>query len=165
MVDAYVAAGSNVRPRENLRAALAALEREFPGLRASRAYRNAAVGFVGADFVNLVVAIATDLPPDAVVDRLKAVERARGREPGAPKWGPRTLDLDLLLYGERVAPLPGARLPHPDIERRAWVLGPLAELAPGLTHPVSGETFGALWRRFDREAHPLVAVSLDEPDR
>jgi 2-amino-4-hydroxy-6-hydroxymethyldihydropteridine diphosphokinase len=165
MVDAYVAAGSNVRPRENLRAALAALEREFPGLRASRAYRNAAVGFVGADFVNLVVAIATDLPPAAVVERLKTVEHACGREPGTPKWGPRTLDLDLLLYGKQAGTPNGPKLPHPDIERRAWVLGPLAELAPGLAHPVSGETFGALWRRFDREAHPLVAVSLDEPDR
>jgi 2-amino-4-hydroxy-6-hydroxymethyldihydropteridine diphosphokinase len=163
MADAYVAAGSNVRPRASLREALGLLAREFPGLAASRAYSNPAVGFEGDDFVNLVVAFPADLPTESLVERLKAVERACGREPGAPKWGPRTLDLDLLLHGDLVGRISGKALPHPDLLTRAWVLGPLAELAPALVHPVSGERMDALWRRFDRHAHPLTPVRLDGP--
>lgn len=160
MADAYVAAGSNVRPRETLGEALVLLRREFPGLRVSRAYSNAAVGFEGDDFINLVVAFPADIPTEALLDRLKAVERACGRAPGAPKWGPRTLDLDLLLHGDAVGRFDGRTLPHPDLLTRAWVLGPLAGLAPGLVHPVAGQRIDALWRRFDQGAHPLVPVSI-----
>ena len=162
--DAYVAAGSNVRPRESLSKALALLAREFPGLRASPAYSNPAVGFEGDDFINLVVAFPAPGTTEALLDTLKGVERACGREPGAPKWGPRTLDLDLLLHGDAVGKFGGRTLPHPDLLVRAWVLGPLAELAPDLTHPVSGERFASLWRRFDRSSHPLTPVSLEAPD-
>jgi 2-amino-4-hydroxy-6-hydroxymethyldihydropteridine diphosphokinase len=161
MADAYVAAGSNVRPRASLTEALRLLRRDFPGLRVSRAYSNAAVGFEGDDFINLVVAFPADLPTEALLDRLKAVERACGRELGAPKWGPRTLDLDLLLHGDAVGRFGGKELPHPDLLTRAWVLGPLAELAPALVHPVAGERIDALWRGFDQRAHPLVPVSLE----
>jgi 2-amino-4-hydroxy-6-hydroxymethyldihydropteridine diphosphokinase len=161
MADAYVAAGSNVRPRESLARALGLLERAFPGLRASRAYSNPAVGFTGDDFINLVVTFPASLPTGELIERLKGVERACGRPPGAPKWGPRTLDLDLLLHGDRVGRVAGKTLPHPDLLTRAWVLGPLAELAPGLVHPVAGERIEALWRRFDRRAHPLTPVELD----
>lgn len=160
MADAYVAAGSNVRPRESLTRALGILGREFPGLRTSQAYSNPAVGFTGDDFVNLVIAFPAELPVAELIDRLKAVEIECGREPGAPKWGPRTLDLDLLLYGDHVGRIAGRTLPHPDLVTRAWVLGPLAEFAPELVHPVLGETFGAMWRRFDRSAHPLNPYSL-----
>jgi 2-amino-4-hydroxy-6-hydroxymethyldihydropteridine diphosphokinase len=161
MADAYVAAGSNVRPRESLTRALGILAREFPGMRTSRAYSNAAVGFTGDDFVNLVIAFPADLPPAELIERLKAVEHDCGREPGAPKWGPRTLDLDLLLYGDHLGRIAGRTLPHPDLVTRAWVLGPLAELAPDLVHPVQGETFDAMWRRFDQWAHPLKPFSFE----
>jgi len=164
MADAYVAAGSNVRPRASLTEALLLLRRDFPGLRVSRAYSNAAVGVEGDDFINLVVAFPADLPTEALLDRLKAVERACGREAGAPKWGPRTLDLDLLLHGDAIGRFGGKGLPHPDLLTRAWVLGPLAELAPALVHPVAGERIDALWRGFDRRAHPLVPVSLEGAD-
>jgi 2-amino-4-hydroxy-6-hydroxymethyldihydropteridine diphosphokinase len=165
MADAYVAAGSNVRPRASLTRALDILAREFPGLRASRAYANTAVGFTGNDFVNLVVVFPAELPPVDLIERLKAVERECGRKPGAPKWGPRTLDLDLLLYGDHLGRVAGRTLPHPDLVTRAWVLGPLAELAPGLVHPVLGETFGAMWRRFDQRAHPLTPFPLEGAGR
>ena len=161
MPEAYVAAGSNVRPRASLVRALRLLSREFPGLRASRAYANAAVGFSGDDFINLVVAFPADVPTEALLDVLKSVERECGREPGSPKWGSRTLDLDLLLHGDRTGRVAGRSLPHPDLLTRAWVLGPLAELAPGLRHPVAGETMEALWKRFDRRTHPLTPVSLE----
>jgi 2-amino-4-hydroxy-6-hydroxymethyldihydropteridine diphosphokinase len=161
VADAYVAAGSNVRPRASLLEALALLEREFQGLRVSRAYANPAVGFTGDDFINLVVGFTAPLPTEELLDRLKRIESACGREPGAPKWGPRTLDLDLLLHGERIGRIAGKSLPHPDLLTRAWVLGPLAELAPGLVHPVAGERIDSLWNRFDRGAHPLTPVELE----
>lgn len=160
MADACVAAGSNVRPRESLRKALELLTREFPGLRASCAYANPAVGFEGDDFINLVVTFPTGRTTESLIEVLKGVERACGREPGAPKWGPRTLDLDLLLHGDRVGSIAGKSLPHPDLLTRAWVLGPLAELAPDLVHPVAGASIGSLWQRFDRGAHVLTPVSL-----
>jgi len=138
------------------------LVREFPGLRASRAYENEAVGFEGDPFINLVVAFpAAGRTTESLIEALKGIERACGRAPGGPKWGPRSLDLDLLLHGDRVGRVAGKTLPHPDLLTRAWVLGPLAELAPALVHPVAGESFGSLWRRFDRGAHPLKPVSLD----
>jgi 2-amino-4-hydroxy-6-hydroxymethyldihydropteridine diphosphokinase len=164
VAEAYVAAGSNVRPRASLRRALALLGDEFPGLRTSPAYSNQAVGFRGDDFINLVAAFRTDRPLPDVLATLKAIERALGREPGAPKWGPRALDLDLLLYGDLVGRFDGATLPHRDLATRAWVLGPLAALEPGLRDPASGASIGELWRRFDRSAHPLVETSLDGPD-
>jgi 2-amino-4-hydroxy-6-hydroxymethyldihydropteridine diphosphokinase len=162
LADAYVAAGSNVRPRENLARAIELLRGQFPGLRASRAYANPAVGFEGDDFINLVVAFPAALPTEDLLARLKAVESCCGREQGAPKWGPRTLDLDLLLHGDTVGRVAGKRLPHPDLLTRAWVLGPLAELAPALVHPVARERLDRLWERFDRGAHPLSPVSLRE---
>ena len=102
-----------------------------------------------------------DLPTEALLDRLKSIERSCGREPGAPKWGPRSLDLDLLLHGDRVGRVAGKSLPHPDLLTRAWVLGPLAELAPALVHPVARERIDSLWRRFDRSGHPLTPVALE----
>jgi 2-amino-4-hydroxy-6-hydroxymethyldihydropteridine diphosphokinase len=164
MAEAYVAAGSNVRPRASLVAALGLLARDFPGLRASRAYTNAAVGFEGDDFINLVFTFPAPLPTEALLARLKAVELALGRPAGAPKWGPRTLDLDLLLHGDAVGRVSGKTLPHPDLLSRAWVLGPLAELAPQLVHPVAGRPMHELWRDFDRDAHPLRPVSLEGAD-
>ena len=163
MPEVYVAAGSNVRPREHLRRALALLEAAFPGVQASPAFANAAAGFDGDDFINLVARFTSGEPLAVVLARLKAIERECGRGPGAPKWGPRTLDLDLLLYGEETGRWHGATLPHPDLATRAWVLGPLAALAPRLRHPASGEAMEELWRRFDRAAHPLTPVSLGDP--
>jgi len=162
--EVYVAAGSNIRPRAHLREALAALAAAWPGLRASRAWSNAAVGFAGDDFINLVVGFETGEPLAKVLERLKAIEQASGRERGAKKWAPRTLDLDLLLYGDLVGQFPGATLPHADLVERAYVLGPLAELAPQHRHPVLGATIGALWRDFDRNSHALREVSLDGED-
>ncbi len=164
MPEVFVAAGSNIRPRANLRRGVAELSSAWPGLRVSRAWLNAAVGFAGDDFINLVVAFETEEPLAEVLARLKAVEVACGRAPGAPKWAARTLDLDLLLYGDLVGQFHGARLPHVDLTERAYVLGPLAELAPDRKHPMLGETLGELWQRFDREAHAMREVTLDGED-
>ena len=154
----YVAAGSNVAPERNLERAVEELEREFPGARFSPWYRNRAVGFTGDDFINLVAGFDTTLPVHAVLARLHAIESRCGRPRDAPRWAPRTMDLDVLLYGDLVCDEPGLKLPRPDLLRRAYVLGPLAQLAPGVLHPTAGATIGELWQRFDQSAHPLEQV-------
>lgn len=152
----YVAAGSNIEPERNLALAAAALAGAFPGVRFSPAYRNRAAGFEGADFVNWVAGFDTDLDVHAVRERLQAIEALCGRAREAPKWGPRAMDLDILLYGNLVCEAPGLTLPRPDLLRRAYMLGPLADLVPGLVHPTAGATIGELWARFDHASHPLV---------
>lgn len=160
MTAVFVAAGSNVEPLARLRRALDELRRHYPGLRCSRAYRNRALGFDGEDFVNLVLGFETDDGPREVIDRLQQAEAACGRARGDPKWAPRAMDLDILLHGSLVCDEPGLTLPRPDLVRRAYMLGPMAELAPGVVHPVLGVTMGELWSAFDRDAHPMQPVDL-----
>jgi 2-amino-4-hydroxy-6-hydroxymethyldihydropteridine diphosphokinase len=151
----YVAAGSNVEPERHIGQAVAQLAHEFAGARFSSWYRNRAVGFEGDDFINLVTGFDTALPVQAVLERLHAIESRCGRPRAAPRWAPRSMDLDVLLYGDLVCEAPGLKLPRPDLLKRAFMLGPLAEIAPDLLHPTAGVTIRELWRRFDQDAHPL----------
>ena len=158
MPQVYVAAGSNIEPERHLAMAVRELERQFPGMRFSPWYRNTAVGFEGEDFINFVAGFPTDLPVDEVLQRLHAIETLCGRPREALRWAPRSMDLDVLLYGELVCQEPHLKLPRPDLLKRAYMLGPLADLAPDLVHPTEKLTIGELWQRFDRAAHPLVPV-------
>jgi 2-amino-4-hydroxy-6-hydroxymethyldihydropteridine diphosphokinase len=154
----YVAAGSNVEPEHNLALATRLLRHEFPDVRFSPWYRNRAVGFEGADFINLVAGFTTSLPINEVLARLHAIEVACGRPRDAPRWAPRSMDLDVLLVGDLVCDEPKLKLPRPDLLKRAFMLGPLAALAPELVHPTEKATIGELWKRFDRGDHELVEV-------
>jgi 2-amino-4-hydroxy-6-hydroxymethyldihydropteridine diphosphokinase len=154
----YVAVGSNVEPERNLGLATRELRREFPDVRFSPWYRNRAVGFEGADFINLVAGFTTELSIEDVIARLHAIESLCGRPRDAPRWAPRSMDLDILLYGDMICDEPRLKLPRPDLVKRAFMLGPLADLAPDLVHPTEKLTIGEIWRRFDRAAHPLVAI-------
>lgn len=160
---AYVSAGSNIEPEHNLRIAIRELRRRFDELELSSVYRTAAVGFSGDDFLNLVLSFATTLSIEAVVAELDDIEAAAGRQRHGERFASRTLDLDLLMYADRVIDSPQLKLPRDDIVEYAFVLGPLAEIAPDLVHPVERLTIGQLWGRFDQEAQPIrrVAVSLD----
>jgi 2-amino-4-hydroxy-6-hydroxymethyldihydropteridine diphosphokinase len=154
----YVAVGSNVEPERHLAMATGELRREFPDVRFSPWYRNRAVGFEGADFINLVAGFTTTLSIDEVIARLQAIEALCGRPRDAPRWAPRSMDLDILLYGDMIRDEPRLKLPRPDLLKRAFMLGPLAALAPGLVHPLEKVTMAELWQRFDRAAHPLVEI-------
>jgi len=154
----FVAAGSNVDPERNLAKAAAELVREFPDIEFSPWYRNKAVGFEGADFINFVVGFNTDLPVHDVQTKLRAIEALCGRPPGAPKYAPRSMDLDILLYGDLVHDEPGLKLPRPDLLKRPFMLGPIADIVPDLMHPTEHATIGELWQRFDRAAHPMTRV-------
>jgi 2-amino-4-hydroxy-6-hydroxymethyldihydropteridine diphosphokinase len=163
MPQVHIAAGSNIDPERHLEMAVRELERQFPGVRFSPWYRNRAVGFEGEDFINFVAGFATDLTISEVLARLHAIEVLCGRPREAPRWAPRSMDLDVLLYGDLVCQEPHLKLPRPDLLKRAFMLGPLAVLAPDLVHPTEKLTIGELWQRFDRAAHPLVEVRPGAP--
>jgi 2-amino-4-hydroxy-6-hydroxymethyldihydropteridine diphosphokinase len=159
MTTVYVAAGSNVEPVKNLRRALRELSKHY-ALNFSPAYRNKAVGFEGDDFINLVVSFETDDRVEQVIAHLHIAEEACGRPRNAPKWAPRTMDLDLLLYGQLVSDVADRKLPRPDLLKRPYMLRPLADLAPMLIHPVIGTTMAELWKQFDQAAHKMHVVPL-----
>lgn len=161
MTPVYVAAGSNVDARRNIGRALRELRGAFADLSISPAYQNAAVGFEGEDFINLVVGFRTDDPLGAVLAELRRIEALCGRPPGAPKWAPRCMDLDMLLFGDLVGSFPGAILPRPDLIRRPYMLGPLADIAADVMHPTLNRSIGSLWTEFDRNLHPMRAVDLE----
>lgn len=161
MIDVYVAAGSNIEPQRHLRTALSAMGERFGALRCSTAYRNQAVGFEGDDFINLVVGFATDESVADIRAALQQIESLCERPLQSPRWAARTMDLDVLLYGELVGEHAGMTLPRPDLVRRAYMLKPLADIAPQLVHPTLGQRIETLWRDFPEPHHPLVAVSLD----
>ena len=159
-VDVFVAAGSNVDAANNLSKALAGLKSAFPTLRVSPAYRNKAVGFEGDDFINLVVAFATDQPIEAVRTQLQAIESACGRPREAPKWAARSMDLDILLFGDEVRNEPGLVLPRPDLIKRPYMLKPMTDLAPNVIHPTLHRTMHELWQSFDGKDHEMTVMEL-----
>jgi len=160
MTRVFVAAGSNVDAERNLRLASHELVKTFGNVQFSPAYQNVAAGFEGDDFINFVAAFDTELPVRAVVAELQRIEGLCGRERHAPKWAPRSMDLDILLFGDMVCDEPGLVLPRPDLLRRAYMLGPMADVGGDVVHPLEQRTISELWERFDRGAHPLTQIEL-----
>jgi 2-amino-4-hydroxy-6-hydroxymethyldihydropteridine diphosphokinase len=140
---AYIALGSNLGDREQtLRSAVAALRQLGSVDAVSSFYETAPIGITEQpDFLNAVIALRTTLPPQELLTALLHIEQRHGRDRGAslPK-GPRTLDLDLLTYGDTLIETPMLTLPHPSLAERRFVLEPLAEIAPQWRHPVSGKS-------------------------
>jgi 2-amino-4-hydroxy-6-hydroxymethyldihydropteridine diphosphokinase len=133
---AYVALGSNLGDRE------AAIRRaaELIGARRLSTIRETEPwGYADQPrFLNAVAEVETELGPRALLERLLAVERELGRERTGPRYGPRTIDLDLLVHGDATVSEPGLEVPHPRLAERLFVLEPLAELAPALAIPGAG---------------------------
>ncbi len=161
MARVFVSVGSNIEPEENLRLACGELERRFGGLEVSSVYRNPPVGFAGEDFLNLVAAFETERSPQAVVAELEEIHDLAGRQRSGERFAPRTLDLDLLLYDDLVTDGPAFSLPRDDVLEYDFVLGPLAELAPDLVHPVEGRSLAELWQDFDGSGRRLEVQDLD----
>lgn len=142
MTRAYIGLGSNLdAPAEQVRRgfiALATLPRTTLATH-SRLYATPPWGRTDQPpFINAVAALDTALEPRSLLDGLLMLERVAGRERGESRWGPRTLDLDILLFGDCVLDVPGLHLPHPHLHVRAFALMPLAELAPDLVVPGHG---------------------------
>ena len=140
----FVGVGSNVEPARELRAGIEALRAAFGELQISSVYRSPAWGFVGDDFLNVVVAFDTTLDADAVEAHLDAIENAGNRPRAGGRFAPRALDCDLLLFGAQVDA--ARRLPRDDVLNYPFVLGPLAEIAPQACHPLDGCSYATHWR-------------------
>ena len=154
MPEVFVGVGSNAEPEQAIAFAVAELARHFGHVCRAPVYRSAAVGPPAAAYLNTVVAFRTDELPDALEARLAAAEDAAGRR--RDDAAVCRLDLDLLLYGRRVdGP---RRLPRPGILRQPFVLRPLADLAPEVTHPLTGQSFAAAWAATAAGAPPLARV-------
>ena len=145
----YISIGSNIDRYHHVAAALNALADWFGELIISPVYESESVGFDGSDFLNLVVGIDTDLSVGELTGRFKKLETDNGRKAGAPKFSPRTLDLDILTYGDVAGSLDGVALPRAEILKNAFVLRPLADIAPDERHPVCGQSYQQLWREYD----------------
>ena len=140
MCEVFLGLGSNLGDRAGLLGqAVTALE-SLGKVTRSRWYETAAVGLPGAPaFLNGVVRLETELAPDELLRKTREIERRLGRDP-LRRAGSRTIDIDVLLYGRQVISRPALQIPHPRLHQRAFVLVPLAELAPNLVHPVLGKT-------------------------
>lgn len=154
---AYIGLGANLgEPVKAIRAAFEAIDR-LPSTRAlarSPLYRSAPIDSSGPDYVNAVLAVSTRLTPQELLARLQGIEVEHGRE-RPYRNAPRSLDLDLLMHGERLIDSPDLTLPHPRMHERAFVLRPLADIAPDLTIPGHGRIEQLLTRVASQRVHRL----------
>lgn len=160
MPQVYVSIGSNIERERNIRAAVRALRKSFNNVETSPVYECKAEGFEGDDFYNLAARFDTDDSLERLCDRLARIEAAQGRVRTDARYAPRTLDIDVLLYGDIVRHDDRFDIPRRDIVVYAHVLGPLLALAPNLRHPETGERLADRWRQFDDNAG-LRVVALD----
>lgn len=159
-VTTYISLGSNIDPERNLRSAVEALRERFGAIRLSPVYRTTAVGFDGPDFLNAIVAIESDVHPFALNDWLHALEIAHGRDRRDKSYSNRTLDLDIIYFGKLVLEGPGDfMLPRPEL-RHAFVLKPLADIAPHFVDPVRGASLETLWESHPDRDNPPQEVAL-----
>ncbi|CAN5445067.1 2-amino-4-hydroxy-6-hydroxymethyldihydropteridinediphosphokinase [soil metagenome] len=157
MQRAYIGIGANLgEPLSTVRAAVQALARlpHTTFLASSRPWTSSSVGAAGPDYINAAVSIDTRLTPHALLDELLAIEREHGRERSTPN-APRTLDLDLLLYGDLRSTDARLAVPHPRLHERKFVLGPLLDLAPDLQVPGVGPASIAFESVLEQDAMPL----------
>jgi 2-amino-4-hydroxy-6-hydroxymethyldihydropteridine diphosphokinase len=155
MATVFLGLGSNEFAEGNLRLAIGELRSRYGNLTLSRVYQSAAVGFDGADFLNLVVRLESEDSPLDICDEIELIHNLAGRVRGSDKWESRPLDIDMLLYSDLVQDERPVRVPREDILQFSFVLRPLAEIAPDQVHPVTGKTYLEHWQSYDAESHPL----------
>lgn len=150
MTDILLGIGSNVDREKSIQHALQQLEHHFGNLKISPTFESEAIGFKGDNFYNLVVQTNTDLSLPEVMAVYRKIEDECGRDRSGPKFGPRTLDIDLLTFGDLVCHSP-IELPRDEILENAFVLWPLAMLAPDKLHPITRTPYSALWKEYDNQ--------------
>lgn len=158
MTRVYVSIGSNIEPEKQLQFALASMRHHFDGLIESPVYQSKAIGFNGPDFLNMVIGFDSSMPAEQIHDRLNGIERESGRIKTNKRFASRTLDLDMLLYGNEI--IDALHIPRDEIEKYAFVLKPLCDIAPDVSHPVSGKSICQLWESFNDSSQVLVPVNL-----
>ena len=157
----YLGLGSNIDREHHIGAALDALADRFGSLEISTVFESVAVGFDGDSFYNLVVGINTELAVGDITKVLKHIEDCNGRDRSAPKFGPRSLDIDILTVDDLAGEVDGIMLPRNEVLKNAFVLQPLAELAADMIHPITNKTMAQHWQEFDKTSQDLWPVKFD----
>ncbi|WP_417223870.1 2-amino-4-hydroxy-6-hydroxymethyldihydropteridine diphosphokinase [Amphritea sp.] len=160
MAEVFVSIGSNTDREVYIERCLEALDAQFEKLELSPVYESEAVGFDGDNFYNLVASFKTELSVGELSKALKKIEDDNDRCRTSEKFSGRTLDVDILTYDALIGKIDGVTLPRDEITENAFVLWPLAELAPKSRHPVLAETYQQLWLDYDKEKQSLNPVSF-----
>lgn len=160
MTHVFLGLGSNLEREKNIRAGLAALKNLLGELIVSRVYESESIGFKGSHFYNLVVSANTELTIAQLSEALKKIEDEHGRVRTGPKYSPRTLDIDILTYGNFVGVEAGIELPRAEITQNAFVLWPLSEIAPYELHPQLQKTYSDLWAAYDKNSQSLWITNV-----
>ncbi len=160
MTKVFVSLGSNINPQKHVRNGLNELEKHFASLIISPVYESIAIGFEGDNFINLVAKFDTVLDIHQVSNILTDIEDQNGRTRDNIKFSARTLDIDLLLYGQLSLKEKKINLPRPEIYHNAFVLKPLADIAENLIDIHTGKTYGQLWNEFNQSSQQLWQINL-----
>ena len=161
MAKIYISLGSNIEREHNTREGIKALRERFGELEMSAVYESEAVGFNGDAFYNMVVGCDVDEDVHSANQGLRDIEDANGRDRTGPRFSSRTLDLDLLLYDDLILKEANLKLPREEIMHNAFVLWPLAEIAPDLIHPEVGQSYADLWQAFDKSKENLQPIEFE----
>jgi len=153
----YISLGSNINREYNVRQGIQALSQKFGDLTLSSLFESKAVGFNGAAFYNMVIAVKTKENVEQVAAILREIEFTYGRSVNAKKFSPRSLDLDLLLFDDLIIEKP-AQLPRAEITTNAFVLWPLSQIAPTLKHPILQQSYSDLWQDYDKKIQQLTII-------
>ncbi|MCK5696974.1 MAG: 2-amino-4-hydroxy-6-hydroxymethyldihydropteridine diphosphokinase [Gammaproteobacteria bacterium] len=160
----YVGIGSNIEQEKHIRLAIKYLQEcfgEHCQLQLSPVYKTQAIGFKGDDFLNLVACFETELTALDVEKTLKIIENKNGRCHNQEKFSARTLDIDLLLYDQDIINSHGVNVPRDEIEKYAFVLSPLADLAPELIHPQTHKTISTMWQQLQQQKQVGLLQKID----
>lgn len=157
----WVSLGSNIERDRNIRAAVAELRKHLGDGPISPVYESDAEGFEGPAFYNLVTGYVTDMQAEALIALFRQLEEELGRQRTDVKFDSRTIDIDLLTYGDMIAEVSGKQLPRDDITDYAFVLKPLSDLAPDEMHPVLKQSYREMWEAFSPKPSGMRPVELD----
>jgi 2-amino-4-hydroxy-6-hydroxymethyldihydropteridine diphosphokinase len=160
MTRVYLSLGSNIEPEHHLRAAIDDLHAQFGDLVVSSTFRTEAVGFEGPAFFNLAVGLDTTWTPEELDRWLHVLEDSHGRRRDVERYSSRTLDIDIVLFGDLIVHGPGhLEIPRDEL-KHAFVLAPLSEIAPDARHPQSGKSMAELWRVHPEHDLPMQRVEI-----
>ena len=157
----YLSLGSNIDAETNLCSAIKCLKQHFPVLLLSPIYQTRAVGFEGDDFLNCVVALETETPATELFSLLRQIEQDHGRDRKQAKFSSRTLDIDLLTWGNKIITEKNFQLPRDEITKYAFVLKPLVDIAAEEKHPIFNKSYQQLWNELDLAKQPIKKMELD----
>ena len=160
MTKVFFGVGSNIKPEENIVLAVREIKDIFDDVIVSPVYKNKSVGFEGNDFLNLVISCSTKMSVYDIGDFIEQVHNLSGREKKSNKYLSRTLDIDLLMFGDHIIQDSKIHIPRDDILKYSFVLKPLVDIAPESIHPITKTSFSELWDKKDKAESPLIPVEI-----